>query len=297
MANRVAKILNHLQKTDGLSSNLKNTFKETIIDDVYHIRLMRSSDYESVFEMCQNTFGGGNDYVHRTFYRILNDNKCMFFCCEHIPTKKVIGCDITKIMDNGHTGFGFGSRIHPDFRSKKIFTKFSSYVAKWRKQNLKGLRIRGTTLATNEAAMHIYGKTYGSVTDILYRFIYVTQGSIDDIKFYAVKNTASAINENVFEKKLKQYGCHKYNDNLKEINNVGLIIDLLHKYGKKELHLDWKIYDITIDDESEKECYNYLYNEWNDGRLKMYTCNSNNDAFGLLYKDERKKLECFLYIW
>ena len=263
------------------------TFNDAIIDD-YCIRLMNETDYQSISDICTHVYGG-NDYVSESFYRLLNDNKSLFFCCEHIPTKNVIGCQIIKIMDNGHTGFEYGWRMNPNYRSKGIFSKFSEYTQKWKYKHLKCIRYRTTTLSPNKASIHISKKSGFIIRDKLYSFTNIVQGNVSESTFDTIKNTPSICNQNIFEQKLKEYGSHKYNETINEITNVGLVLDLLKKYGKKELHLNWKIYDLIIDNQSLKECYDFLYNEWNDGRLKIFTYNNNN-AFGLLYKDERKRI-------
>ena len=251
---------------------------------------MKSSDYNDIWNMCHNMYGT-QDYVHVSFYRILKNNKCIFFCVEYLPLKQVIGCQVITFMDNNKTAFIWGVRVHADHQGKKIFQTFSSYIALWLTKNTKCIRWRVTTLSANKPMLTIYKKQGFNIRNKLYSFLYVTQIDTDKIKWKLVKNTGSAFHVNTFQNRLKQFRCDTYHGKLKEISDVRLVIELLIQYGKKELHfLDWKVYDLNLDRTCVKECCNALYNDWNDGRFKAFACNDNN-ALGMWYKDERKNVE------
>lgn len=240
-------------------------------------------------------YNKGNDFVPSSFHRWLRDRtgNITFFGLEYKPESKIIATRIIKVIDGGITGFTIGHRVHPHHQGKRLFFPFMEWSDKMIKRIYPKLqRIRSTTYGKNTRSIHLQKKSQlfqsKDTMRTLYGDISFPSNKTNNTNFKAMLITPSQFEQRL--SKLNLIGKKLFDKEIEIITDIDQVIELLkYRYGKRELYVDWKVYDLAINKESIIDTKYILNKEIIARRMTIY-CNKSKSVMCLLYVDGRKRL-------
>ena len=288
---RVTHILNHLSKSTDNNIQKHQITQKVNINENYKCRMIAESDYSAILEICANIFDG-NDFIPHSFHRWLNDKTgdIMFFGIEYKPESKIIATRAIKLLDGGITGHLMAGRVHSKHRGKGLYTPFMTWSNQIIRNNYPNLiRTRSTAYGKNAASRHLQSKTKISSSNIiqmLYGHVSYPSNKSDTPNYGPQLIRPNEFEQRLFIKDLDELSCAE----IEILTDIDEIIKLLtHRYEKNEVYVDWKVYDLKLNQKCIEYNKSLLKKEIISRRLTVYL-NKTKSVMCMVYIDGRKRL-------